>query len=162
MRELRAGASDSDEDALMAQLGRLNVIGSIQSSSSQNSHENYDNLYHTDNSSPLLLFQPPPSLRPVLAPQQPPPQIITTTTVSSYSTPQPQKAQLVRGEKPPLLPKPGYFATFSSSTPQTTTYDQGQQPTTTNGFTPHSWNSRAENLHNTNGELSTKKNFSKV
>ncbi|CAI2351034.1 unnamed protein product [Caenorhabditis sp. 36 PRJEB53466] len=130
MRELRAGASDSDEDALMAQLERLQVGAGSQA------HENYDNLYQSvaPTNPPLLLFQPPSRANP----QQPQPNIVTTTTVSSYSTPQPQKAQLVRGEKPPLLPKPntGYYSTpnfppidFSAST---------QQEPTTNGST-HPW-----------------------
>uniref|UniRef100_A0A1I7UNK2 SH2 domain-containing protein n=1 Tax=Caenorhabditis tropicalis TaxID=1561998 RepID=A0A1I7UNK2_9PELO len=140
MRELRAGASDSDEDALMAQLGRLRVVGS-------QSHENYDNLYNNDNNGvapPLLLFQPP---KPIISQPQ---QIVTTTTVSSYSTPQPQKAQLIRGEKPPVPMKPttGYFATFSSNPPQI--YDVAQVAGT-NGFGHHPWETTSKEANKTNG-----------
>ncbi|KAF1758527.1 hypothetical protein GCK72_014985 [Caenorhabditis remanei] len=143
MRELRAGASDSDEDALMAQLKGLRVVGSQP-------HENYDNLYNNDltGTSPLLLFQPP---KPILTQ---PPQIVTTTTVSSYSTPQPQKAQLVRGEKPPVPSKPttGYFATFTSN-PQTTTtvYDLAPTTASTNGFGGNTYQNRMQEAQNTNG-----------
>ncbi|PIC35867.1 hypothetical protein B9Z55_015083 [Caenorhabditis nigoni] len=156
MRELRAAAGTSDserEDDLIAQLGQMHVMGS---------HENYDNLYGND--APLLLFQPP---KPILTTSQPPPptlppQIVTTTTVSSYSTPQPQKAQLVRGEKPPVPQKPttGYFATFSSS-PATTntkvydTYDNTSVPSTTNGYgstNGHStWQQKPESNNTNNG-----------
>lgn len=138
MRELRAGASDSDEDALIAQLGRLRV-------GSQN-HENYDNLYNNDitGTTPILLFQPS---KPIMSQ---PPQIVTTTTVSSYSTPQPQKAQLIRGEKPPVPQKPttGYFATFSSSPPQI--YDLAPVPNT-NGFNHHKWETPMIESNMTNG-----------
>uniref|UniRef100_A0A8R1HW54 SH2 domain-containing protein n=1 Tax=Caenorhabditis japonica TaxID=281687 RepID=A0A8R1HW54_CAEJA len=136
IRELRSIGSDSDEDALMVQLGRLQVGAP--------NHDNYDNVY--SNGSPgtshFLLFQPPKTQSSQPQPQQQPQPIVTTTTVSSYSTPQPQKAQLIRGERPPLLPKPGYFATFSSNPqPSTNSAMDPQFPVnnqSTNGFS-HPW-----------------------
>ncbi|CAB3409426.1 unnamed protein product [Caenorhabditis bovis] len=107
LNDLKVASSDSDEDALMAQLGKMQVGGTTPNGilSQRNAHEsNFD----SDSESPYLLFQPNRQ-------REASPNGVTSTTVSSFSTPQPQKPQFIRGERPPLMPKPqGYFATFTS------------------------------------------------
>ncbi|CAD6197109.1 unnamed protein product [Caenorhabditis auriculariae] len=98
--DANAKIGEFDEDALMAQLGNFRIGGtdSIEDDSMDSNN--------------LLLFQPPrPSVYSnangghINGNGNVPNEQVTSAKVSSYTVPQPQKAE-VRGQRPPLLPKP--------------------------------------------------------
>ncbi|CAI5449692.1 unnamed protein product [Caenorhabditis angaria] len=120
--------TDSDEETLMAQLERLKV-----GSAPPQINTDFESIYDYDTGPPpLLLFQPngfhsqtSPSASSASS---------GSVTVTSFSTPQPQKAQFYRGEKPALMPKPqGYFAQFSGKSTGETPILNGAESLVING-----------------------------